>query len=423
MVKGGDRAGKRRGRRAYGIQVAERHGHWHVKATVRAGGRSIRIRQSLGLAVADSSRDQALAAADEYVAEIRARAEGKSRRGARISAAALDYLGAARERPLKASSVNIIKAIAARFRDRHLNEIRAEEWRAWIDGDTERGTAGVQSGNASASRERFLNGVVAFLNYCKQHHGLAAPPAFRRDRKATNPNRRARRRVEDLRPDLIKLLFDHAQISTRAQLALEVATGARVSSVLHGARLCDLDLERAQITFRKTKSGADVLAVLDPTTVEILKQYLAWRGGLHRRDDPLFLTPRKRQPYSANGLSGQNRAAFNGTKARAIETIRQRAAGAARAARAAGDLAGAAAIVAAAAADAELVGKVTQHWFRHRLATLWIRRDPRAAMEQGGWLDIRSIMGYSHDAPEFRRQVAAELDPFTVSPVASTPPR
>jgi hypothetical protein len=40
---------------------------------------------------------------------------------------------------------------------------------------------------------------------------------------------------------------------------------------------------------------------------------------------------------------------------------------------------------------------VAQHWFRHRLATLMLRRDPRATMEQGGWLDIRSVIGYSHD--------------------------
>ncbi len=61
-------------------------------------------------------------------------------------------------------------------------------------------------------------------------------------------------------------------------------------------------------------------------------------------------------------------------------------------------------------ADAALLGKVTQHWFRHRLATLMLRRDPRATMEQGGWLDIRSVIGYSHDVPEYRRQLVAAID-------------
>jgi hypothetical protein len=33
-------------------------------------------------------------------------------------------------------------------------------------------------------------------------------------------------------------------------------------------------------------------------------------------------------------------------------------------------------------------------------ATLMLRKDPRATMEQGSWLDIRSVIGYAHDVPE-----------------------
>jgi hypothetical protein len=54
--------------------------------------------------------------------------------------------------------------------------------------------------------------------------------------------------------------------------------------------------------------------------------------------------------------------------------------------------------------------KVTQHWFRHWLATLMVRKDPRAGMEQGGWLDIRSLLAYAHDVPEYRRQVVFGID-------------
>jgi hypothetical protein len=39
-----------------------------------------------------------------------------------------------------------------------------------------------------------------------------------------------------------------------------------------------------------------------------------------------------------------------------------------------------------------------------------LRKDPRAAMEQGGWLDIRSVIGYSYDLPEHRRRLVAEVD-------------
>jgi hypothetical protein len=31
-------------------------------------------------------------------------------------------------------------------------------------------------------------------------------------------------------------------------------------------------------------------------------------------------------------------------------------------------------------------------------------------MEQGGWLDICSVISYSHDVPEYRRQLVAEMD-------------
>jgi hypothetical protein len=56
-----------------------------------------------------------------------------------------------------------------------------------------------------------------------------------------------------------------------------------------------------------------------------------------------------------------------------------------------------------ASADAALLGQVTQHWFRHLFATRMLRLDPRAAMEQAGWADIRSLMGYAQDVPGFGR--------------------
>jgi hypothetical protein len=30
-------------------------------------------------------------------------------------------------------------------------------------------------------------------------------------------------------------------------------------------------------------------------------------------------------------------------------------------------------------------------------------------MDQGGWLDVRSVMGYSHDVPDRRRAVVAAM--------------
>jgi hypothetical protein len=63
-----------------------------------------------------------------------------------------------------------------------------------------------------------------------------------------------------------------------------------------------------------------------------------------------------------------------------------------------------------------LLGRVTQHWFRHLLATRLMRLDPRAAMEQGGWLDIRSVIGYAQDVPAHRRQLVRDMDDLADAP-------
>jgi hypothetical protein len=49
---------------------------------------------------------------------------------------------------------------------------------------------------------------------------------------------------------------------------------------------------------------------------------------------------------------------------------------------------------------------------------LGLRPIPRAAMEQGGWLDIRSVIGYAQDVPAHRRQLVADMDDL-----ADAPPR
>ena len=37
-------------------------------------------------------------------------------------------------------------------------------------------------------------------------------------------------------------------------------------------------------------------------------------------------------------------------------------------------------------------------------------------MNQGGWLDVRSVMGYSHDVPNRRRAVVAAMPAPDISP-------
>ncbi len=410
-----NRAGKPIRRRPRTVKLTKRDGYWYATGTLIAGGRSTRIRKSLGVSVATTSFRQAEIALAEYLDDEKARITGATGRGDTVAVAALGYLNAPRASPLGASTIRIVKKIKGRFDGRRLNSIGAEEWRTWVDE--------LMADRKVETRERFLNGVVGFLNFAKRNHGLAAVPEFERDRKARNPNRRARRRTEELRPDLIRALFDAAHISLRAQLAVEYSTGSRVSSNLYGVRLCDLNLGkgREQITFRGTKNGEDVTAALNATAVSILKEYLEWRGKLTDREAPLFLTYR-REPYTDNGRAygGQNKTAFRAARRRAIAAIRDAAE-----AKAARLLAGgktkaaekaAKEVLEQAEADAVLLGRVTQHWFRHMLATRLMRKDPRAAMEQGGWLDIRSVIGYAQDVPEHRRQLVVDMDEVAAAP-------
>lgn len=58
--------------------------------------------------------------------------------------------------------------------------------------------------------------------------------------------------------------------------------------------------------------------------------------------------------------------------------------------------------------------KVTQHWFRHLLATR-MRGDIRAGMEQAGWKDMRSMLGYTHDVPAERRAIVGAFESFGTS--------
>ena len=143
----------------------------------------------------------------------------------------------------------------------------------------------------------------------------------------------------------------------------------------------------------------------------MLKDYLKWRGNLHDREAPLFLTYR-RKPCTDNGraFGGQNKTGFRAAKRRAGAAILERGEQEYRRLLQLGRRADATAAHNEAKSEAELLGKVNQHWFRHALATKMVRRDPRATMEQGGWLDIRSVVGYSHDAPEWRRQLVEEMD-------------
>src|SRR4029453_740290 len=96
--------------------------------------------------------------------------------------------------------------------------------------------------------------------------------------------------------------------------------------------------------------------------------------------------------YSANSFGVQNRTAFKAIKRRARRALRRAGIQEARQLAQAGQSETAGELVATVRANHRLLGRITQHWFRHLLATR-MRGDIRAAMDQGGWIDERSVMG------------------------------
>ena len=403
---GGDRARKRAGRRARGLEIVERDGSWHVHGTIRAGGRSHRLRKSLGLPATAATYDLAWDEARALEVEIRDTAAGRTGRGAAVAVAVHAYLTRPRQRPLGASVIRILKEIAAQFGPRRLNDVTAADWRKWVDAR--------QAGNSAGTRERFISGVAALLTFARKHHGLTVSIEFDRDKEARNPRRRRRRAVDELRPELIGLVMESAHISLRAQLATEWSTGARVSSVLYGVPVRNVLLApgRETITFERTKNGDDVVAALHPAAAKILLEYARWRGNLHDREAPFFLTHRRR-PYTDNGRAsgGQNKTGFKAATRRARQALLDTAFKRARTLRRDGRRDQALAILLAARADCRLLRRLTQHWFRHLLATR-MRRDMAAGMAQGGWRDERSFLGYVHDVPDARRALVAEFEAF-----------
>jgi integrase len=295
----------------------------------------------------------------------------------------------------------IMRAAVREFGMRRLDQISNSEWSTWLRRQN--------AGNGPASLVRYSAPLRRFLRWCAdpERGWLAAVPSMDLPRLPRQRHAK-RRRVADLRPDLLVFLFSHAPIHLSAQLYTEWSTAARVSSVLFGCRLCDLILAegRSQITFHNTKNGDAVTAFLHPAAAEVLTEYLEQRGHLDRREGPLFLTDQNK-PYSVKsrqtGWGGQNKTSFRNTVRRAVKAKRREAA----AARIAGDRDGAGLLW----ADAALLAQVTQHWLRHWFATHAMAQgmDLHAIGEQGGWRDYRSIQAYQHDVPEVRRRAVERL--------------
>lgn len=369
---------------------------------MRAAGRSTRVRKGLGLPATKENWDAAEAERLRIEQDFRDTViHGKSPSVPLVIA--VDHYFEARP-DLAAGDKAKIREVTAKYGAWLLPEV---PWQKFIEQR--------HAGNQRATVERYLNPIVAFLNWCTKEprNWLAKVPAFERDKKARKPKHRRARRVAELTPELILFMARQASPHMQGQIAAQWATGARVSSVLYGCRLCDYVAApgREQITFHNTKNGEPVVAAVHPAAAQLIAEYLKWRGNLHDREAPLFLT-RTRKPYKPHDLSGggRNRRGFATMKRRAIKAAGAMALRRARELVAIGDQQGAAAVIADARRVRGLMRQITQHWFRHALATRMMSEgDLRSTMEQGGWLSPESVMGYTHDVPEHRREIVNRI--------------
>ncbi len=386
------------------LRLFERDGFFHIRGTIREGRLKKRVRETTGIPFHPANRDAAEAAADRREAEVRGElGAGVPQRS--LAEVSLDFMTRPKGEALGATDIETIKELTKKFGTRRMRDIGPSELVVFVENR--------MRGRAASTRERFLNSVCALLNEAIRTGQYAEMPKFKRDKKARNPNRRARRRVSNVRPYLLQLLIKSAHIAIGAQICAEAATGARVSSVLFGCALEDLVMtpDAMQITYHDTKNDDDVVAALPESVRSLLEEYLRWRqlqvdaGRVSAaRSAPLFLTPRG-MPYKANSrhTGTRNKVGFNAAKRRALAKLERCASEAIAALQAAGDAAGATTARQALAEDVEILKSVTQHWLRHKLCTELGRLDLRVAMLQGGWRDLRSVQGYLINDAEYQR--------------------
>lgn len=393
-----------------GGTVHVRAGYFHVRGTVRLGDRTKRVRFSLDLEALRENKEAARAKAEQILRDAGLLLAGAPPRS--FAENAWDFLQRPRKnnRPLGATDVAIIQELTARFGTRLMRDIPPAEFVVFVD---ER-----NRGNTAETRERYLNPVVAFLNVAVAAGQYPSMPNFVRDQEARNPSTRKTRPVERVGQNLVRAIFVCSHLANCTQYAVEEVTGARVSSVLFGCSLADLDLAAGKmtVTFRRTKAGFDVPAALPESLRPLLEEYLKWRQQQVRTgkvgpgsDEPLFLAPSGR-PYKPNpAYTGtRNKTAWNAAKRRARAVIQHGYDSAITARALEGDTGAVDTLRRQRADDLALLEKITQHWWRHLLATNLGRLDPKAAMRQGGWRDPRSLSGYMMADAEFQRALVEQ---------------
>jgi site-specific recombinase XerD len=394
-----------------GLTIYTRGNTFHVRGTLRVGKRTQRVRETLGVEAIKEKRENAESEVRKIAGKVRAELGGGV-----VHRAVATLVAERFEEHTGPSDKRILRDFTSEFKVQILWDIAPEVIVAFVDRR--------QRGNAPETKERFISTICAFLNLQIAAGQYLALPKFKRNQKARNPSRRAKRPVNDFRIDLVEAIINAAHPTIGIQIRVEWICGARVSSVVQGCTLGDLNLQTMTLTFRDTKNGDDVPIAIPESMRGAFLEYLRWRSTQVKRrtigpgsHEPLFLHYRGK-PYKPNdGAWGtQNKSGFNAAKRRALKTIEAGYDAQIQERMAAGDEDAVDRLFRSKADDLRLLRRITQHWLRHKFATDVGRRDPQSAMKQGGWLDIRSLNGYMIADAEYQRELIEQRGSPAMSP-------
>lgn len=394
--------------------LVERSGFYHVNTTVHANGKSKRIRETTKVAVGSkANRDAAKRERDRIIDEHRhVLIHGVK---PTVSFAYVADLYIAENTDEEDSLADTQLRNLRRFND-WAGEVAVRDVDAPM---LTRFIAQTMKRRKTTTRKRNVGPVLTVLKFAKERGFIDEVPTINFSKKTETSSTVPSRPIKDMSSDLIARMIDHAPTHVQAQLAVQWCTGARVSSVLHGCKISDLDLSTPgseTITFHNTKNGDNVEAFLHPYAVGKLRVYLQTRDDLQSRDAPLFLTDRQR-PYK-EGRGAQNRRAIDAMKRRTVRTLRREAAETAADLRAQGQFDKARQKWAEAQYEASLVKQFAQHDLRRWFATHALQHmSIDEVRRQGGWRSMAALKRYPVGAAKNRH---AGVQKLAVGPSSNT---
>ncbi len=364
---------KTRARAPKGLHIIERDGHWHISGTVTLhDGRAIRVRRSTGLCTATASKAEAEHIKSRIEAEARESVITGKSTSVVFARAALEWLKSKAPKP---TDIQNAKKLGTYFGSLRVDQITSADILGYINKD--------HSNNKPSTIKRYLNTLKAILNYSERIGWIEKGKVPHIEMPRVEPSETNKW----LNPSEIKLLYDCAAKHIQPLIAVYATTGCRVSEIIH-LEIKDFILApgRERVMLGVTKNGEQYTKALHPWAGQVLRDYLNKRSK-----GAAFLTNRG-VPYENHGgrYGGHIKKGFATAKKKAAQELRDNNQN----------------------DRAEVMEKVTPHWFRHSFASFMLKSgaDVKTAMEAGGWKSVQLfIKTYGHLAPNAAEEAVRDL--------------